>query len=191
MIVFIYVISIVVWIVALSVLSVLLSRFFWVLRRLMERSFHLYPLPSSYSPVLPSIFASAILLFLTKRIWSMIGVESGWLFPTIIAVICLMLGIVIGDDEVRDEENMKHFFASVLGCIVYGFLSLFWWLLVLRWSPKWFPVCFLHQFTSVFAGLRGGGSLMCFDEVGTLVFEERKWVVAYSELYAYQLLESD
>jgi hypothetical protein len=133
MIVFIYIVSIVVWLVALSVLSVLLSRFFWVLRRLMERSFHLYPLPSSYSPVLPSIFASAILLFLTKWIWVTIGVETGWLFPTIIALVCLMFGSIHGgDDEVMNEENEKHFFGAVLGCVVYGTLSLFWWLLGLR-----------------------------------------------------------
>jgi hypothetical protein len=67
------------------------------------------------------IATTIILLYLTRFFWAKWGYDPGWLFPTIIAI----LHLIMGGRQGTNRANRAQAYGVVYGVIIYGILSLF------------------------------------------------------------------
>ena len=69
----------------------------------------------------PFIVSTIILLYLTRAVWANWGYSPGWLFPTIIAV----LHLVMGEAQAANRANQAQAYGVVFGVIIYAVSCLF------------------------------------------------------------------
>jgi hypothetical protein len=119
MIVALYVVSIVAFCVAAWIVPLCFAPIVWLYKSIAKE-----PVVPPAHPVflMPFVSGAVVLLYFTRYIWAQWGYNTGWLFPTIIAVIHVIFGIARG----ANRANQAQAFGTVCGVLVYG-LS---WLIV-------------------------------------------------------------
>lgn len=116
MIILIYIVSIIVFCVAAWILPLL---FMPIVHAVKGKDEIIEPTHPFF--LAPFIVSTIILLYLTRVVWANWGYNPGWLFPTIIAV----LHLVMGGAQGGNRANQAQAYGVVFGVIIYGVSCLF------------------------------------------------------------------
>jgi len=118
MIVVLYVVSILLFCLAVWVVSLPFEPLVWAYKSLFKVP---VILPTNPVYLLPYICGTIVLLHLTRYIWASLGYNMGWLFPVMI----LALHFLWGNRRTANKPNQAQAFSVVTGVVCYGISRLF------------------------------------------------------------------
>lgn len=113
MILVVYVISLVAFCVGAFIVPMLLAPVVWVYKAITKEHYIHATHPVFFMTI---VAGSVVLLHLTRYTWAQFGYNTGWLFPTIVAITHILFGIAPN----ANLPNRAQASGTVCGVVIYA-----------------------------------------------------------------------